>query len=60
MSVTTCPKFTELDPEIIQDFSECLQENVEQIEACISLLDSAFEPNLVHRLFRDVHSLKGN
>ena len=60
MSVTTCPKFTELDPEIIQDFSECLHENIEEIEACLSMLDNAFEPELVHRLFRDVHSLKGN
>lgn len=60
MSVTTCPQFTDLDPEIIQDFSECLQENIEQIEACLGLLDSAFDPELVHRLFRDVHSLKGN
>lgn len=60
MSVTTCPQFTDLDPEIIQDFSECLQENIEQIETCLGLLDSAFDPNLIHRLFRDIHSLKGN
>jgi HD-GYP domain-containing protein (c-di-GMP phosphodiesterase class II) len=60
MSVTTCPQFTELDSEIIQDFAECLQENVEQIEAGIILLDSAKDPDLIHRLFRDIHSLKGN
>jgi response regulator RpfG family c-di-GMP phosphodiesterase len=60
MSVTTCPQFTDLDPEILQDFSECLQENIDQIELCLGLLDSAFEPDLIHRLFRDVHSLKGN
>lgn len=60
MTVTTCPQFTELDNEITQDFAECLQENVEQIEACIALLDSSKDPELVHRLFRDIHSLKGN
>jgi len=60
MSVTTCPQFTELDNEITQDFLECLQENVEQIETCINLLDDSQDPELIHRLFRDVHSLKGN
>ena len=60
MSVTTCPQFTELDSEITQDFSECLQENIDQIEACINLLDASDDPDLIHRLFRDVHSLKGN
>jgi len=60
MKVTTCPQFTELDNEITQDFLECLQENVEQIEACINLLDNSEDPELIHRLFRDVHSLKGN
>ncbi len=60
MTVTTCPQFTELDNEITQDFAECLQENIEHIEACIALLDSSKDPELVHRLFRDIHSLKGN
>ncbi len=60
MTVTTCPQFSELDDEIIQDFAECLQENIEQIEACIGLLDNSQDMELVHRLFRDVHSLKGN
>lgn len=60
MPITQCPKFSELDAEIIQDFSECLQENIEQIETCLGLLENSQEPELVNRLFRDVHSLKGN
>ncbi len=60
MSITTCPQFTELDPDIIHDFSDCLQENIDQIEVCLGLLDNDNDPKLVHRLFRDVHSLKGN
>jgi len=60
MSVITCPQFLELDEEIIADFSECLHENVEQIEICIGLLDGEHDPELINRLFRDVHSLKGN
>ena len=60
MHITTCPKFSELDAEIIQDFSECLQENIEEIETCLGLLENSHEPELINRLFRDVHSLKGN
>lgn len=60
MPITTCPKFSELDAKIIQDFSECLQENIEEIETCLGLLENSHEPELVNRLFRDVHSLKGN
>jgi len=62
MSTITCPQFCEMDSEIIEDFSECLRENVEAIESCLSLLDEEQSPNqdLVHRLFRDIHSLKGN
>ncbi|MFV1873886.1 MAG: HD domain-containing phosphohydrolase [Oleiphilus sp.] len=60
MSITKCPDFTELDSEIIADFSECLHENIEQIEAVIALLDRGYSSELINRLFRDVHSLKGN
>ena len=60
MTVTTCPAFSDLDQEIIDDFSECLRENIDAIENCISLLDSENDPELIHRLFRDMHSFKGN
>lgn len=60
MSITICPQFTELDSEITQDFCECLQENIDQIENCINLLDTSEDVELIHHLFRDVHSLKGN
>jgi len=60
MSVITCPQFSALDREIIEDFSECLNDNVSQIEICINLLDGDHDPELINRLFRDVHSLKGN
>ncbi len=60
MSAITCPSFTELDRDIIEDFMECLQENIESIEACIELLDREPSAALINQLFRDVHSLKGN
>ena len=60
MTVTTCPAFSDLDQDIIEDFSECLRENIDAIESCISLLDTENDPELIHRLFRDMHSFKGN
>ena len=60
MTVTTCPAFSELDQEIIDDFSECLRENIDAIENCINLLDTDNDSELIHRLFRDMHSFKGN
>lgn len=60
MSVTTCPDFSALDNDLILDFAECVQENIEQIEAVVALLDRSYNPELINSLFRDVHSLKGN
>jgi chemotaxis protein histidine kinase CheA len=60
MTVTTCAAFSNLDEEIIKDFSECLRENIDAIESCINLLDTESDPELIHRLFRDMHSFKGN
>jgi len=60
MTITTCPAFSDLDQEIIKDFSECLRENIDAIENCINLLDTENDPELIHRLFRDMHSFKGN
>ena len=60
MTVTTCPAFSNLDQEIIDDFSECLRENIDAIENCINLLDTDNDSELIHRLFRDMHSFKGN
>jgi two-component system, response regulator RpfG len=60
MSQITCPEFTHLHPEIIGDFKSCLVETVDEIEYCIYKLDSSEDPELVHELFRSMHSLKGN
>ncbi len=60
MPLISCPQFTELDREIIDDFLECLQENVEAIEYCVDELDQQTSADLINHLFRDVHSLKGN
>ena len=60
MKMISCPEFTNLEREIIFDFMSCLQENIEEIELCILKMDSSEDPDLVHELFRVMHSLKGN
>ena len=60
MSTLTCPEFTHLDADIIADFNACLQENIEEVEYCINKLDECEDHELVHELFRAMHSLKGN
>jgi HD-GYP domain-containing protein (c-di-GMP phosphodiesterase class II) len=60
MNTITCPEFTNLDREIIFDFTSCLQENIEEIELVVHKLDHNEDPELVHELFRSMHSLKGN
>lgn len=60
MNLITCPEFSNLDREIIGDFNNCLQENIEEIEYCVNKLDESEDPDLVHELFRAMHSFKGN
>ncbi len=61
MQRLTCEPFTALDEEILQDFMTCFKEAAEEVEETIAHLDS--EPSneeLIHKLFRAMHSLKGN
>ena len=61
MSRVTCPQFSELDSELIQDFYGSFQEAVDEIAACRdALAENSGEMELLHRMFRAVHSLKGN
>jgi len=57
----TCEPFTALDEEILMDFLTCFKEAAEEVEETIGHLDN--EPaneELIHKLFRAMHSLKGN
>ncbi len=61
MSRATCPQFSELDSELIQDFYGSFQEAVDEVNACREALATQADDNeLLNRLFRAVHSLKGN
>ncbi len=54
------PEFSSLPSDIADDFNDCFQDNVADIQACIC--DLSVDPNEenVHQLFRHMHSLKGN
>jgi two-component system, response regulator RpfG len=57
----TCKSFTALDEEILDDFMACLREAIEDVELTILALDKdKGNSELIHKLFRAMHSLKGN
>lgn len=60
MPVFDCAAFHELDQGLIEDFRTTVNEAEEEIEACIATLNHGGREEDVHRLFRALHSLKGN
>jgi two-component system, response regulator RpfG len=61
MEKLTCESFSALDEEILTDFMACFREAVEEVELTIIALDQDKQNNeLIHKLFRAIHSLKGN
>jgi two-component system, response regulator RpfG len=57
----TCKSFTALDEEILDDFMACFREAIEEVELTILALDKdKGNSDLIHKLFRAMHSLKGN
>lgn len=61
MKTFSCPSFSELEQSLIDDFNTCFEEGVEEIEECLKQLErTPDEPELINRLFRSMHSLKGN
>jgi len=60
VSTFRCDTFTNLDSEVISDFNDCFREAAEEIEECCNKLDREYDAEVVHTLFRSMHSLKGN
>lgn len=62
MSELSCSQFLLLEDEVVNEFRECFEENVAAIELCLNQLGRSSEPSVegIHRLFREVHSIKGN
>lgn len=56
----TCPEFLSLEQSIINDFFNCTQESCDEIELCVKALNHHGGPEYIHRLFRSLHSFKGN
>lgn len=56
----TCPAFLALDRSIINDFLDCTEDSTVEIEACIRALSLGEDGDCINRLFRALHSLKGN
>ena len=56
----TCPEFLSLEQSIIDDFVSCTNESCDETELLIKAHNRHGGPEYVHRLFRGLHSLKGN
>jgi two-component system response regulator RpfG len=55
-----CPEFLAMERTIIDDFISCTRESCAETETCVKALDRGAGHDFIHRLFRALHSLKGN
>lgn len=60
MPVFDCSAFHELDKGLIEDYRTTVNDAQEEIEACVQSLNYNSNEEDIHRLFRAMHSLKGN
>jgi len=56
----TCPEFLNMERAIIDEFVDCTTECHTEVEACVRALNQHGGPEYIHRMFRSMHSLKGN
>ena len=56
----SCPEFLAMERSIVQDFVTCTRECCEETDECVTELDKGGGRDYIHRLFRTLHSLKGN
>lgn len=59
-STFTCPEFLAMERTIIADFVVCMRDCCEETETCVAALNGVNGAEYIHRLFRALHSLKGN
>jgi two-component system response regulator RpfG len=59
-STISCPEFMAMERLIIDDFVACTRESCEETEVCVKALNQEAGADYIHRLFRALHSLKGN
>ncbi len=56
----SCPEFLAMERTIIDDFVDCTRECCAEVEVCVKALNKQGGPEYIHRMFRSMHSLKGN
>jgi HD-GYP domain-containing protein (c-di-GMP phosphodiesterase class II) len=56
----TCPEFLKMERTIIDDFVDCTRECCIEVDSCVKALNRHGGPEYIHRMFRSMHSLKGN
>ncbi|MFZ6752392.1 HD domain-containing phosphohydrolase [Undibacterium sp. Dicai25W] len=56
----SCPEFLAMERTIIDDFVDCTRECCAEVEICVKALNKQGGPEYIHRMFRSMHSLKGN
>jgi len=52
--------FHDLDDELKTDFYTSFKEAMDEMEHCFGTLDEGYQEEVVHEMFRAVHSIKGN
>lgn len=56
----TCEEFSELEDEIKQEFYEDVVAAIADINACVSELEESVDESVIDRMFRAIHTVKGN
>jgi chemotaxis protein histidine kinase CheA len=60
MADISCEAFSELDDELKQEFYEDVVAAISDINECVSQLGGSADDGLIDRLFRAIHTVKGN
>ena len=56
----TCEAFSELDKEVQQEFYDDVVTAIADVNACVSLLEDSVDDGVMERMFRAIHTVKGN
>jgi len=60
VSQIICEAFTELEDEVKQEFYEDVSSAVDDVSLCAQELDQNVDHNVIDRMFRAIHTVKGN
>lgn len=60
MNQISCEAFNELEDEVKQEFYEDVQAAIKDINECASILEAGADAEVIDRMFRALHTVKGN